>query len=368
MEKIQLIFLVLLLMSLTCQSKNENQDHIIKHIEIYSSHDKYCAWPAMIRAANGDLLVTFCINEEHLGPDGKIVMVRSSDNGESWSLPEIILDTPLDDRHAGLTLLRDGTIIAHCWTTFWTRQKYYDLPPNSYQAEMIERWSQHVEQSEYVEAEKLEGSWGFKNDDHGRTWTNPEFGKDSIHGGLQLVDGSLLVASYLLEKDYIGVYAAKSVNHPWEIIANVNSAQPDSIRFGEPHILQLPSGRVIMMIRATTKPYNDLDSRCFLYGTYSDDNGKSWAEPYQTPLWGYPPHLLQLSDGRILAPMAIAVTRLGNEPVSAKMASHGKKRTNSFLWTMLLTRIWAILSRLSWSQERFSASIINLIRRMVTSG
>lgn len=300
-SKIYLLFFMILLI-VSCSSNKEiaNKDHIIKHIEIYASHDEYCAWPAMIRAANGDLLVTFCINEEHLGPDGKIVMVRSTDNGEIWSQPEILSNTPLDDRHAGLTLLRDGTIIAHCWTTFWTRQKYHDLPPNSYETEMIERWSQHVEQPEYVASETLEGSWGMKSKDHGRTWTKPEFGKDSIHGGVELADRSLLIASYRLEKNFIGVYAANSVDDQWQKISEVHSPNPDSLRFGEPHILQLASGRIIMMIRATTKPYNDLDSRCFLYGTYSDDSGKTWAEPYQTPLWGFPPHLLQLSDGRIL--------------------------------------------------------------------
>jgi len=298
-----LIALFVLFLILSCSSGKDTtsqKDHIVKHIVIYSSHDEYCAWPAMIRAANGDLLVTFCINEEHLGPDGKIVTVRSSDNGETWSQPEIILDTPLDDRHAGLTLLRDGTILTHCWTTFWTRKKYYDLPPLAYETEMIERWSNHVEQPEYVQAEKLEGSSGLKSTDHGCTWTKPGPGKDSIHGGLHLADGSLLVASYRLEKDHVGVYHAKSPDDPWQKISEVYSPNPDSLRFGEPHIVQLTSGRIIMMIRATTKPYNDLDPRCFLYGTYSDDNGKTWADPYQTPLWGYPPHVLQLSDGRIL--------------------------------------------------------------------
>jgi hypothetical protein len=55
-----------------------------------------------------------------------------------------------------------------------------------------------------------------------------------------------------------------------------------------------------MMIRCTTRPYNDQDPRCHLWGTYSDDQGHTWAKPYKTPLWGFPPHLLQLSDGRIL--------------------------------------------------------------------
>ena len=37
-----------------------------------------------------------------------------------------------------------------------------------------------------------------------------------------------------------------------------------------------------------------------LWLTWSDDAGKSWAEVRPTPLWGFPPHLARLSDGRIL--------------------------------------------------------------------
>jgi len=289
------------LFSLSCHQQIDDRNAlIIRQIQVYASHDEYCAWPAMIRAANGDLLISFCINEEHLGPDGKIVMVRSRDNGKTWSSPEVLYDTPLDDRHAGLTLLRDGTILTHCWTTFWTRNKYEKLPPNAYEPDMIERWCRHVEQPDYVQAEKLAGAWGLISRDHGHSWTRPQPGKDSIHGGIQLPDGSLLVASYRLEKDYIGVYMTKSADQPWQKIAEIHPPNPDSLRFGEPHILQLNSGRIIMMIRATTKPYNDLDPRCHLWATYSDDNGKTWVDPYQTPLWGFPPHLLQLSDGRIL--------------------------------------------------------------------
>ncbi len=287
---------------MSCASNNDsgNKDHIIKHIEIYASHDEYCAWPAMIRAANGDLLVTFCINEEHLGPDGKIVMVRSTDNGKTWSLPEIIYDTPIDDRHAGLTLLKNGKIITHTWSTFWASKKYRDLPPKAYEKEMIDRWCEHVEIQEYKNAENKHGQWSRTSIDNGKTWSENRPGKDSIHGGIQLQDGTLLVASYRLDKERIGVYSVKSPEENWQKISDVGCPIPDSLRFGEPHILQLASGRIIMMIRATAKPYNDLDPKCYLWGTYSDDNGQTWVPPYQTPLWGFPPHLLKLSDGRIL--------------------------------------------------------------------
>ena len=55
-----------------------------------------------------------------------------------------------------------------------------------------------------------------------------------------------------------------------------------------------------MMVRSTAKPYNDSSPRNVLWETYSDDNGHTWVELYPTPLWGFPPHLLQLSDGRVL--------------------------------------------------------------------
>jgi len=287
-----------------CQVKNDasqKDDYIIKHIKIYASHNEYCAWPAMIRAANSDLLVAFCINEEHLGPNGKIAMVRSTDNGKTWGMPEIICDTPIDDRHAGLTLLKDGKIITHSWSTFWNSKKYRDLPSDAYEKEMINRWCNHVDQSAYKMAEKNHGQWSRTSSDNGNTWSKRRPGKDSIHGGLQLQNGTIIVASYRLDEGHVGVYSAQSAEAQWKKIATVYCPTPDSLRFGEPHILQLASSnRIIMMIRATAKPYNDLDPRCYLWCTYSDDNGKTWAAPYQTSIWGYPPHLLQLSDGRIL--------------------------------------------------------------------
>jgi hypothetical protein len=82
--------------------------------------------------------------------------------------------------------------------------------------------------------------------------------------------------------------------------SSIESRAADSSVFGEPHILQMSSGRVLMMIRATALGYDDMSPRCVLWETYSDDNGKTWLQPFRTPLWGFPPHLLQLSDGRIL--------------------------------------------------------------------
>ncbi len=300
MTRIKIGILWLVILSLACQSQYERPGIVMEHIEIYVSPGEYCAWPAMIRALNGDILVFFCSTEEHLGPNGKIVLVRSADNGKTWGPPERVFDSPVDDRDAGVTILRDGRMITHFWSTHWRCEDYMNLPPEAYPKARIDRWCDEVNQPDYLAAKNWHGAWQLVSHDHGQTWSEPIPGKDAIHGGIQLSDGSLLVASYRQDEGTIGVYAAASPERSWQKLASIRPPRPDSVRFAEPHIIQLASGRIVMMIRAEGLPYQRQHPRSFLWASYSDDLGHHWVEPYETPLWGYPPHLLQLSDGRVV--------------------------------------------------------------------
>jgi sialidase-1 len=273
---------------------------IIRQLRIYAESRDYCAWPSLARTREGDLIVLFTKSEEHLGPDGAIMLSRSTDNGTTWAPPVIVLDSPLDDREAGVTTLRDGRILGHFWSTFHTGESYRALPPNSYGRDLLERWTAIVEDPEYRNGERHAGPCSAVSGDGGRTWRVVGRGHDSVHGGIELASGRLLVASYRDTRDGISVHAADSAAGPWRRLAIIPSLQPDSVSFGEPHVAQLPSGRVVMMIRATAHPYDDRDARCVLWESYSDDEGMTWARPFATPLWGFPPHLTILSDGRVL--------------------------------------------------------------------
>lgn len=300
-----------LLLAITCLAIPKNQLHAdesptgpkapeIRHFSIYEKRDAYCAWPAIARTANGDIVVLFTRTEEHLGPNGEILLSRSTDNGESWMLPAIIYDTPLDDRESGVTRLNNGDLLAHFRTVLWTPEEYLNLPDNAYETALLGKWIYMVQQPEYRDADAYEGSWHAISKDNGYTWSAPAPGKDSIHGGIQLEDGTVLVASYRDDSGHIGVYASPDPTGNYDKIASVMCPEPGTIRFGEPHILQMSSGRILMMIRATAIPYDDESPLSRVWGTYSDDGGMTWADPYETPLWGFPPHLLELSDGRIL--------------------------------------------------------------------
>ncbi|MCX6134816.1 MAG: sialidase family protein [Ignavibacteriales bacterium] len=273
---------------------------VIRHIRIYESPSEYCAWPSIARTSGGDLIVLFTKTEEHLGPDGAILLSRSTNNGKTWLRPTTVLDSPIDDRESGITTLRDGRIVGHFWSTFWTKESYVNLARNSYGRDLLDRWIAMVGREEYRAERKNSGGSTAISSDGGRTWSNLREGHDSVHGGIELASGGLLLASYRESPDSIIVHTADSASGPWRRLAAIVSPHPESLSFGEPHMLQLKTGRVIMMIRATARPYNDRDPRCVLWESYSDDNGKTWAAPFATPLWGFPPHLALLSDGRVL--------------------------------------------------------------------
>ncbi len=269
------------------------------HQVVYQHPDYYCAWPALIRAANGDLLLTFIRTEQHLSPSGSIVAMRSTDNGVTWSEPAVIFDTLIDDRECGLTLLPDGRIALHIWSTFWRPEAYARLDPGSYPPADLERWIAQINRPEYRAAEENHGGWTIISADHGHTWTAPVRGPDTIHGGIALQDGSLLVASYRNDNGGIGLYAANQPEGPWRKQADV-PCPTDTHYFAEPHVLQLRSGRILMMIRYVPHVYDDRSEDQHMHLSFSDDQGRTWSPATPTALLGFPPHLLELQDGRVL--------------------------------------------------------------------
>ena len=117
---------------------------IIQHLSIYEKRDAYSAWPAIGRAANGDILVLFTRTEEHMSPNGEILMTRSKDNGQSWLPPTILFDTIVDDRESGLTVLRDGRLLTHLRSVKFPESTYTSMSDSSYPPELRERWTDYV--------------------------------------------------------------------------------------------------------------------------------------------------------------------------------------------------------------------------------
>ena len=268
---------------------------------ICKQEGRYIGWPTVGRTAEGDLLVAFSGDRDlHVCPFGKTFTVRSADDGATWSAPEMVNNTPLDDRDAGLLVLGSGTILVT-----WFTSVAFDIPERcAWQGDLeqiIAPWRKHVAGITTADRRHWLNAWSRRSTDHGRTWGEPvAMAGTSPHGPCQLEDGRVLHMGNLMNVDQLRIVVEETPDEgqSWRIIAEVpvpRSMRPR--RLCEPHICQAPDGRLIALFRLEPPDANT----CGLWQSESRDGGRTWDEPAPTKMRGYPSHLLRLADGRILA-------------------------------------------------------------------
>ena len=147
--------------------------------------------------------------------------------------------------------------------------------------------------------------------DGGRTFTDrtieelPRLARTSGFSGVkELSDGAIIAAcmgrrgrgdmefAYLLRSEDRGV--SWSFHPIAEDPSNANE-------WPETDVIELPNGRILAMHRhhKAGSPVGD-----YLWQNFSDDGGKTWSQPEETPIWGYPPYLLVLGSGKLLVTYA----------------------------------------------------------------
>ena len=288
----------------------------------------YLMCPTIAQKADGELLVVFSGDrEEHVCPFGKSQIVRSQDGGETWSEPETINNTPIDDRDAGIIVLRSGTIVM-AWLAVanWDRDVLSRAgdPP-----EVLDAWMRHRDKTPAEAMAKSRGYWTRRSTDGGRTWEPAVDSKAfAPHGPIELQDGRLLYASYTWPSAMIGLrsplddpsvevgdtetVAAESTDEgrSWRIIGKipVPTMSHDRVNYSEPHVVEAADGRLVCLSRyeppdPELRPEEVRDRAngdWYLRQSESTDGGRTWSEAQKTPIWGFPPHLLRLYNEDIL--------------------------------------------------------------------
>ena len=124
---------------------------------------RYIGWPTIAKTKSNELLVVFSGNRDaHVCPYGVTQMVRSTDNGKTWSEPETINNTPLDDRDAGILETIKGTLLVS-----WFTSLAFDTP-NSYKQHP--EWVRHAEKLSTETKQQWLGNWTRRSTDGGKTW------------------------------------------------------------------------------------------------------------------------------------------------------------------------------------------------------
>lgn len=254
--------------------------------------NRYLGWPTIAKTKEGDLLIVYSGDRDsHVCPWGKTHLIRSNDNGTTWSKPEEVNNSPLDDRDAGIIQTAQGTIIVS-----WFTSLAYANPAWKWAYQKYNRVAQKI--PDFLKKDWL-GNWVRRSEDGGKTWEAPvRTHVTAPHGPIQLKDGRLLYLGTGLWNGVHSVVAEESNDDgkTWQIISAVPRFEDKSAGFSEPHVVELKSGKLLAMIR-----YEPKDNKgSYLMQTESHDGGKSWSKPFQTPMWGYPPHLIELNNGWVL--------------------------------------------------------------------
>ena len=289
---------------------------------ILRDEHRYIAHPHMAALASGEWLMVANRGPRRAvamhppqDPEYANILLRSSDEGRSWSTPCIVPAYGITGTEcAGLTALPDGGVLLNQMRFRWysatdipdTDAKPLLATPDDLKRGLIASSELDTAHVASVAAEELM-PWArggceasvYRSADGGRSFkqaaklgTSPYSGGYGMRGAMVLPGGDI-VLPLCDAPSYTQVFTLRSTDggNSW------GSAQPvasiPGLMFEEPAPLAFPDGELLMLLRENVSHS--------LFSVHSGDGGLSWSPPAPTGIAGYPAHIVDLRDGRIAA-------------------------------------------------------------------
>ena len=276
MPRRSLALLLVLLPQLTAAAAEDYPRRLVAGGEGY--------FPVALRLADGRIAAVLRGGGPHLSIHGRLDIVFSSDEGDTWTNPHLVIDTPADDRNPAFGQAKDGTLVVAFWRTF-----------------------RYAADGQYApDSDKPVDTQVTRSTDGGKTWSDPrpidvsDVSWASPYGRmLTLADGSMLMNLYggpvrtpdrkpPAETDNSYVYRSTDNGLTWKRFST-----PGPNGYNETALLETGAGRLLAAMR-TAK-----DGAVAL--AHSADGGKTWDAPRPlTPPSVHPADLTRLPDGRLL--------------------------------------------------------------------
>ena len=167
-------------------------DNVKKTVVCYKGEEEYgyFAWPTVAKIGDGRLMaVSSGMRKAHIDIEGKLVGWFSEDEGKTWSAPQVLADTLLDDRDAGVVYWNGKIIVS-----WFCASKVYYINNN---ASAYGEWAAGIDDDYDT---KMMGGNYIISEDGGKTWSDiynmPE-GMFTPHGLIVNPDGGLTSVGYL---------------------------------------------------------------------------------------------------------------------------------------------------------------------------
>lgn len=260
----------------------------------HNESGSYEAFPDVCRLADGELVAVFYAGYGHISlprpgssKDGRICIMRSQDDGRTWSKPQTLVDLQGDDRDPSIMQTSKGTLICN-FMTFYGRAEV----PVSFIVRVI------------------------RSTDGGKTWSEPTVVPSPFKTvtatsspAIELTDGTLLLPIYGRDtpsrynedkpglRDRSVVLRSADDGKTWDAPVFIDDAP--EVHLQEPSLLQLDDGRLLCVMRRQGRQ------------SFSEDGGLTWSKPEPFAHRADCPYLLQTQDGLLLC-----ATRSGGTSVT----------------------------------------------------
>ncbi len=278
----------------------------VKNSVVYKNDDStfnYYGWPSVTRLPDGNLAAAASgFRVEHVCPFGKAVMFISKDEGLTWEDPRVIIDTPLDDRDAGIVAFEGNKVMVTSFNATVDFQ-YKDIKarPDHPRFDLIMSYLDSVDAK--AAEEKYLGSTYRISEDGGYTFGEVKKAPvSSPHGPCVMTDGSLLYIGTAFGEAKIECHKLNK-NGNFEYLSTIENIGDEHgpLETVEPSAVVLPNGDIIVHIRV--KRVDGINPNVFnTYQSESFDNGKTFSKPHSIGLeHGAPPHIMRHSSGVLLS-------------------------------------------------------------------
>ncbi len=272
----------------------------------------YFAWPSVARLHDGRLaMVASGFRMKHVCPFGKVIISYSDDEGKTWTRPTIVIDTPLDDRDAGILPFGEKSVMITSFNNTIDIQRHWNKARNH---PYINGYLDSVD-AKKAEERFLGSTFVLSHDD---TKTFSEVMRIPVtapHGPTRMPDGSILYvgrkfseSDSVQEDDCIEAYKVYP-DGSYEKRGMIENIASDLLSC-EPHAIALADGTILVHIRVQNSEHFTI------YQSESHDGGMTFTKPHAllSQKGGAPAHLLELSDGTL-----ISVYGYREEPYGIKM-------------------------------------------------
>lgn len=297
-------------------------------------------FPVIAHLGGRELLIVLRGGAGHIGIEGRLDVVRSTDGGATWGPPLTVADSERDDRNPALGVAPDGTVVlAYHWQGCYDATGKWDPSVGKQDTRVVrstdggQTWTGDTlinytpinGASPFGKIRAVDGvlympiyvgqaigdaahavkvgpatcpTYLLRSSDNGRTWGNPILVALGLNEAdfVVLPDGDLLFAARSEQADEQAIYTCRSSDggQTWRLTGRVTDASEHP-----PDLTLLGNGWVLLTFGHRHPPYG-------VQGIISKDGGQTWDARrlvYEDTLHGGDigyPSTARLPDGRLV--------------------------------------------------------------------